>query len=591
VIPPFWSRLDSRLLSEQAAAPRAPERSLVSKLKSVVGRRHVLTGAAATRRFSQGYRFGGGPALAVVRPGTLLEQWEVLQHCTAAGVIIIAQAANTGLTGGSTPFGRYDRDVIIINTGRLRGTHLLRGGAQVLCLPGTTLHELEQTLKPLGREPHSVIGSSCLGATVIGGICNNSGGALVRRGPAYTELALYAQVGADGALRLVNHLGMELGTQPEEILDRLDRGCFTDANVTTTEGRAASDARYRDHVRQIDEDTPARFNADPLRLFEAAGSAGKVVLFAVRLDTFPADERTATFYLGTNDPAALTRLRRHILSSFSHLPVSGEYVHRDAFDIAARYGKDLFLAIKYLGTEKLPALFATKARLDNWADRLPLLPRQSSDHFLQWCSSLWGNHLPRRLLQFRQHYEHHLILKMADGGVEEAREYLESAFRSSVSDFFECSPSEAADAFRHRFAVAGAAVRYRAIHQDSVEDIVAIDFALRRNDQDWVEQLPASMSSAIQHRLYYGHFFCHVFHHDYVISKGVDAAALEEKMLALLDQRGAEYPAEHNVGHLYRAKKPLAEHYARLDPLNIFNPGIGRTGRAAKTATFTPRER
>ncbi|WP_232476207.1 D-lactate dehydrogenase [Flavisphingomonas formosensis] len=579
------------MLSEQAEAPRARERSLVVKLRSVVGGRHVLTGAAATRRFSQGYRFGGGPVLAVVRPGTLSEQWEVLQHCTAAGVIIIVQAANTGLTGGSTPFGHYDRDVIIINTGRLRGTHLLRGGEQVLCLPGTTLHELEQTLKPLGREPHSVIGSSCLGATVIGGICNNSGGALVRRGPAYTELALYAQVGADGALRLINHLGMELGTQPEEILARLDRGCFTDANVTTAEGRAASDARYRDHVRQIDEDTPARFNADPLRLFEAAGSAGKVVLFAVRLDTFPADERTATFYLGTNDPAALTRLRRHILSSFSHLPVSGEYVHRDAFDIAARYGKDLFLAIKYLGTEKLPALFATKARLDNWADRLPFLPRQSSDHFLQWCSSLWGDHLPRRLLQFRQQYEHHLILKMADGGVEEARDYLGSAFASSASDFFECSPSEAADAFRHRFAVAGAAVRYRAMHQDCVEEIVAIDFALRRNDQDWVEQLPASMSSAILHRLYYGHFFCHVFHHDYVISRGADAAAVEEKMLALLDQRGAEYPAEHNVGHLYHAKQPLAEHYARLDPLNIFNPGIGRTGRAAKTATFTPRER
>ena len=31
--------------------------------------------------------------------------------------IIIIQAANTGLTGGSTPDGRmYDRDVVIINT-------------------------------------------------------------------------------------------------------------------------------------------------------------------------------------------------------------------------------------------------------------------------------------------------------------------------------------------------------------------------------------------------------------------------------------------------------------------------------------------
>nr|WP_256215397.1 D-lactate dehydrogenase [Sphingobium sp. AP50] len=567
------------MLGQQAVAPPAADRSLVSEMRDVVGRRHVLTGTAATQRFSKGYRFGEGPVLAVVRPGTLLEQWRILQLCVAANVIIIAQAANTGLTGGSTPFGNYDRDVIIVNTGRLRGVHLLRGGNQVLCLPGTTLHELEQRLKPLGREPHSVIGSSCLGATVVGGICNNSGGALVRRGPAYTQFALYAQVGADGALRLVNHLGIELGRRPEEILDRLDRGSFTDADVATVEGLSASDGGYPDHVRQINEGTPARFNAAPLRLFEAAGSAGKLVLFAVRLDSFPADEQTATFYLGTNDPAIFTKLRRHILSGFSHLPVSGEYVHRDAFDIAAKYGKDLFLAIKYLGTERLPALFAMKARLDNWADRLPLLPRNFSDHLLQWCSHLWGKHLPSRLLHYRDHYEHHLILKMADGGIEEARAYLASLFPSATGDFVECSPSEAADAFRHRFAVAGAAVRYRAMHSDRVENIVAIDFALRRNDLDWVEQLPESISQSILYRLYYGHFFCHVFHHDYVIAKGDDPIEIEEKMLALLDQRGAEYPAEHNVGHVYHAKKPLAQHYAALDPLNIFNPGIGHTDR------------
>jgi D-lactate dehydrogenase len=48
-------------------------------------------------------------------------------------------------------------------------------------------------------------------------------------------------------------------------------------------------------------------------------------------------------------------------------------------------------------------------------------------------------------------------------------------------------------------------------------------------------------------------------------------------MWALLDKRGAEYPAEHNVGHLYHAKPALVEHYKQLDPCNMFNPGIGRT--------------
>lgn len=59
-----------------------------------------------------------------------------------------------------------------------------------------------------------------------GRVCNNLGGALLRRGPAYTELALYAQVGADGVLRLVNQLGIALGDTPDEILSRLQSGDY-----------------------------------------------------------------------------------------------------------------------------------------------------------------------------------------------------------------------------------------------------------------------------------------------------------------------------------------------------------------------------
>ena len=50
-------------------------------------------------------------------------------------------------------------------------------------------------------------------------------------------------------------------------------------------------------------------------------------------------------------------------------------------------------------------------------------------------------------------------------------------------------------------------------------------------------------------------------------------------MWALLDARRAEYPAEHNVGHLYVAKPALADFYRQLDPSNSLNPGIGHTAR------------
>ena len=111
-------------------------------------------------------------------------------------------------------------------------------------------------------------------------------------------------------------------------------------------------------------------------------------------------------------------------------------------------------------------------------------------------------------------------------------------------------------------------------------EIVALDIALPRNCRDWVEHLPAQIDAQIVHKLYYGHFFCHVFHQDYIVKPGVDGVALEHALWALLDARGAEYPAEHNVGHLYRAKPQLAGFYRELDPTNSFNPGIGQTSKA-----------
>lgn len=150
--------------------------TVLEQLRAAVGDRHVLTGDKATRRFRRGYRFGDGPVLAVVRPGSLLQLWQVLQAAVQGGAAIILQAANTGLTGGSTPDGDdYGRPIVLVSTLRLTGIQLLNEGRQVLCLPGATLDRLEQTLAPLGREPHSVIGSSCIGASVLGGICNNSG--------------------------------------------------------------------------------------------------------------------------------------------------------------------------------------------------------------------------------------------------------------------------------------------------------------------------------------------------------------------------------------------------------------------------------
>ena len=555
--------------------------NLISSLKAVVGEKYVLTRESRTAYYRSGFRSGFGGAAAVVFPATLLEQWQVLQACVDANCAIIMQATKTGLTEGSCPSGfDYDRDVVVINITRIKKIILLDGGKQVLAFPGATLHELEQVLKPLGRAPHSVIGSTTIGATIVGGIANNAGGALCKRGSSYTELSLFGQVDEDGKLKLVDHLGIKnLGDTPKEIFARLEKG---DIPVEDLEGfdKLASDRGYGDRIRDLDAEVPNRYNADPERLFEVSGSAGKVAAFAVRVDTYPVAERKQVFMLGSDDPEDFAILRKHILTQFKDLPDMCEYMNRGIFDTAERYGKDVFLSIKHLGTEKLPKAYALKSSAEYFLNKIPFLPKFLPDLFLYYVSRLFPQHLPKRLLEYRDRFEYYLILSMSDGGIDEARTYLEEEWgKIDGVDFFECNEEEQQAALLHRFAAAGAAIRYQNLNQKTTEEVLALDIALLGHDAEWVEELPEDITEHLDLALYYGHFMCHVFHQDYIFRKGTDTEAMKKKMLEFLDAKGAKYPAEHNVGHMYEADSTLEDFYESLDPTNTFNPGIGKTSK------------
>ena len=551
--------------------------SLIASMRDVVGQAYLLTDKAKKQPYTKGFRFGAGEALAVVRPGTLVEIWRVLKLCVEADVAVIMQAANTGLTGGSTPDGKdYDRPLVIISTMRIDDIQLVDNGKQIVGLAGSTLFGLEETLAPYGREPHSVIGSSCIGASIVGGICNNSGGALVKRGPAYTELALFAQIDANGNLSLVNNLGINLGSEPEEILNNLENKRYKQADVQHPDARA-SDNEYDERVRDVDSDTPSRFNNDGRRLHDASGCAGKLAVFAVRLDTFPIPEKKQVFYVGSNDAAVFTKVRRDILSTFKNLPDSGEYLHRDCYDVSKKYGKDMFIVISKLGAKFIPKLFAFKRKFDAFTDKLGFLPNKMSDRVMQYMSYVFPNHLPKRMEEYRDKYQHHWILEMSNNGVDEAKAYLDAFFKTNEGSYFECTEEEADKAILHRFVAGGAIGRYHVMHSKDVGAMMTIDVALRRNDPDWFEVLPKEIDDQIDTKLYYGHLFCYVMHQNYVLKKGADAKLLKGKILQTFDARSAEYPAEHNVGHEYFAKDALKNFYRELDPTNSFNPGIGKT--------------
>ncbi len=545
----------------------------ILNLQNVVTSKNVITQPKKTESFRTGYRAGVGEALCVVKPKKLVEFWNVLQLCVKFDKIIIIQAANTGLTQGSTPMGPYDRDVVIINTLKMNKIFLLNNGDNVLCLPGCSLSELEQKLKPYGRVPHSVLGSSCFGASVVGGVCNNSGGALIQRGPAYTELSLFARINKKRELELINRLGIELGDKPEDILECLDKNF--PVNLTTTHGNEFYKNRdYEQIVRDVNANTPARYNANPICLKDASGCAGKVAVFAVCMETFPAFQRQKTFYVATNDPSQLQFLRKTILQDFNSLPVIGEYMSRQTVEISEKYGKDLSILIKFFGTNSINKLFSLKLIIDKFLSVI-LKKDNISDNLIQSICDLIPSILPKKIQNFTQKYQHHLILKMENDGIEEARNFLENSFNKQSSNWFECNDNEAKLAEINRFVTAAAVIRKKNILGSKTGPILALDIALRRNEKEWFEVLPKTIAFDIYNALYYGHFFCHVMHHDYILKSGVSAELTKKKMLKILDKKGAEYPAEHNVGRHYLAKQNLADFYMKLDPTNTFNPGIG----------------
>jgi D-lactate dehydrogenase len=241
---------------------------LLERLREAVGQRHVLTSARAAR-YRQGYRTGSGPALAVVRPGSLVELWKVAQACVAADVSIIMQASNTGLTGGSARWRGLSRRA---------GHHQHHAPFRAACHPRWRAGALpaRHHAAPPGAGAAPLWARAAFGDRLL--LPRRLG-----RGRRLQQLGRVARAARAGLYRagavragparryaaLVNHLGIALGDDPETMLARLDAGAFAEADIDPALDRRAHDHRYAEHVRDVDSDSPARFNADPRCLFEA----------------------------------------------------------------------------------------------------------------------------------------------------------------------------------------------------------------------------------------------------------------------------------------------------------------------------------
>lgn len=588
---PHHNSSSGKLAGKSASQPADIRADLLAGLAAVVGAENVLIKPSQQQAYVRGVidnvsidqdgKEIDSAVIAVVTPQSLVALWRAINICAAADVIVIAQASNTGLTGGSTPFGEYDRPVVVVSMQSLSGIHLLNDAKELIALPAATLQQLESKLAPLGREPHSVLGSSCVGASVIGGICNSSGGMLVQRGPAYTEMALFAKRSAAGEFELINHLGIDLGAHPEEILHNLQSGQFDKALAASDNrvaDRANSNYHYQTKVRDCEADTPARFNNDPNGLYEASGSAGKVIVFAVRVATFIKPTQEQTFYISTDNADTLTTLRQQWLKSDLNLPILAEYMHKDYNDITLRYGRDTCLSMRKLPASKIGELYRLQAKIGYYLHKWRL-PKTLPDRVLQMASVFMPPSLPKSLAKQSLSYRYHLIIKVADNNIASAQNFLQSFMQKHQGALHICTDIEAQALLVFRSAATAAMFRYHTLNHTEFGELLSTDIALPRNALDWDEVLPKHLQSQVKQTFYLGHFFCHVMHQDYLLHPDVDPAAFKNELLAFYDQRHIEYPAEHNVGHIYAAKPALHYFYKALDPTNSLNPGIGQTAK------------
>jgi FAD/FMN-containing dehydrogenase len=163
-----------------AGDPRASTRdraAVVRSLAGLVGEGAVITEPHELARYEQGWRYGQGKALAVVRPSTAKDVSHVLAFVSSHGIRVVPQGANTGLVGGSTPDA--SGEMLVLSLERLsRIVSIDPVDRTVTAEAGVLLSQLEAALRE-----HSLMFPIDLGAdpTVGGMVATNAAGTRVLR--------------------------------------------------------------------------------------------------------------------------------------------------------------------------------------------------------------------------------------------------------------------------------------------------------------------------------------------------------------------------------------------------------------------------
>lgn len=577
------------------------QQQLLKILKRIVGKANVLDGRQETTEtspFLKGARLGKGSALCIVKPDKLKQLVEIVRAVVEADCCVLVQGQNTGLTGGSVPRNQADgRPTVIVSMKGLDTIFPIDGGERVVCLAGAGLATLQHFVQEQfpDRESHSILGSTFLNPTTAAGVAFGSGGTQMRKGPAFTERALYLKVVADkfgkSTVIVVNTLGVE-GLDSEEgefeshlrhdgVIRVLDT--YTSAvkaglsnkmkKSNDTHGKKpASDTQYKTRLCQHGKEVN-RYNADT-RGCDCNRSEGKVLILASVHDTFPKPAKSKTFWISFDSFETALKFRRQVcLDNPNDLPVSMEYMDRDSFDVIDSSGRVLGNTIKAVGTSS--PLVRSLWNFKIWIEALNV--RGASligDKILYWLNPLMPEILPATIMKMGKEKNHHVAMTVGDfdGSLDRFMERLGEFQKQKGSGIsvHECqSQSEENSLTAFRFVAAPA---FRTYCVGNGVQGFSVDYALPRDGGE----APPLQSETPLKRMRYSHFGCNVVHEDVAFPAGVDVESVKYTLKKSVEHecRG-KLPAEHGHGTEYHAPESTQKRWMQMDPLNVMNPGVG----------------
>jgi D-lactate dehydrogenase len=443
-------------------------------------------------------------------------------------------------------------------------------GLQVLCFSGAGIFDLQAKLaQEYKRDSHSVLGSIFLNPSVGAGVAFGSGGTQIRKGPVYTDRALYCKVSETGEVTLVDTTGLlgdDVLTQLETC-ERLDKSDFDPSNENP-----CSYPDYVKHVTTLNGDV-ARYNADTCGC-DCNRSEGKVMILASIHDTYPEPSEKKLVWVSCKDFQTTNAVKTEVcLSSMQALPRSCEYMDRDTFDAVDQGSRIGIKLIEVVGMNRLKFFWDVK----EWIGMLPLpFAGIFCDKFLYVFNNVLPESLPPHLMRMGRSFDHHLLMELAEyspGELKRLQEKLDACVASRPAGAIEyriLDPAESGRAMLYRFTVASA---FRTCVIGRGLQGLSIDYALPKNCVD-APVLPEKQYPS-QGRCRYSHFGCNVVHEDIYYGPEVDTHDAKMEIKRAIEAVGGKLPAEHGHGTEYTAPLTTQKRWMSMDPLNVMNPGVG----------------